>query len=97
MSVSGAIMMYYGFYVPSELCCDLHVIRLFYTGQHCHSKMRLGWAGAAETFHSSATMPKASLHPLATDFRIDWKTVECLTLTGLPPLIRITPWDTAVR
>ncbi len=32
-------------------------------GRHFHSKMRLGWAGASETFHSSMTMPEASLNP----------------------------------
>ncbi len=59
--------------------------------------MRLDWAGAAETFHSSATMPEASLHPLAMDFKIDWKTAECHTVTGLPPFVRMTPRNTAVR
>ncbi len=53
--------------------------------------MRLGWAGAVETFHSSAAMPEASLRPLATDFRIDWKKVKCPTLTGHLSLVRITP------
>ncbi len=37
------------------------------------------------------------LSPLTRDFRIDWKTVECPTLTGRPPLVRITPRDMAVR
>ncbi len=59
--------------------------------------MRLGWVGTAEMFHISATTSEASLRPLATDFRIDWKTVECATLTGLPTLVRITPGDAAVR
>ncbi len=53
--------------------------------------------GAVETFHGSATMPETSLNPLTMDFRIDWKTVECLIPTGLLPLVRITPRDTAVR
>ncbi len=50
-----------------------------------------------ETFHSSATMPEASLCPLTTEFRIDWKTVEYPTLTECPRLVRITPRDMAVR
>ncbi len=66
-------------------------------GGQSNSKMRLGWTGAAETFHSSATTPEASLRPLITDFRIDWKTVKCLTLTGCPPLVRVTPRDMEVR
>ncbi len=31
-------------------------------GSHCKSKTRLGWACAAETSHSRATTPEASLH-----------------------------------
>ncbi len=42
-------------------------------------------------FHSSATKPEASVRPLMTDFRIDWKIVACPTLTGRPPLVGITP------
>ncbi len=69
---------------------------LFHTGCHRNSKMRPRWAGIAKTLHSSAATPETSLCPLATDFRIDWKTMECLTRTGLPPLVRITVRDTAV-
>ncbi len=35
-------------------------LRLIHMGYHLNSKVRLGWAGAAETFHSSATTPEAS-------------------------------------
>ncbi len=55
------------------------------------------WLGKAETFHSSATTPEEPLHPLATDFITDWKKEKCLPPTGLPPLVRITPTNTAVR
>ncbi len=44
-----------------------------------------------------ATTPEPSLHLLATDFRIDGKTLECPTLTGHPPLVKITPRDTALN
>ncbi len=59
------------------------------------NEARLG--GCRAMFHSSATTPEASLRPLTTDFKSDRKTVECLTLTALPPLVRITPRNTAVR
>ncbi len=75
---------------------ELSIICLFQTGCHFNSRTRLGWAGAAETFHSSAT-PEASLRPLVMDFRIDWKRVECPTPTGHPPFVRITPRDMAGR
>ncbi len=89
-----------------HICCRcsatalmLHaLIYLFHTGHHCNSEMRLGWMGAAEKFYSSATTPAASLCPFVTNFRTDWKTEERPTLTGRPPLVRMTPRDTtAVR
>ncbi len=38
---------------------------------------------AAETLHSSATMPEALLGPLTMEFRINWRTVKSLTPTAL--------------
>ncbi len=72
-------------------------IRLSHMGCHCNSKMRLCWVGEAKMFHSSVTVPEASLCPIATDSRIDWKTVECVTLTARPPPVGITPRYTAVK
>ncbi len=60
------------------------------TGRRCISKTRLGSVGTVEMFHSSAKTPEASLHPLKMDFRIVWQMVECLTLTGHPPLVKTT-------
>ncbi len=37
---------------------EMSVISLIHRGFHPNSKSRLGWAGAAEMFHSSATMPE---------------------------------------
>ncbi len=119
--------------------------------RHRNSKMRLGWAGTAETFHSSTTTPEASPHLhgclltavsykrrescrrktfhhfpvnsiihrertvkirrnignvtnflgalisfychslLGTDFKIDWKMVECLTTPITQSHMQCTP------